>query len=98
MQSDIFLIGHGQTRFGEHWDKSLKDLIEEAVNAALDTAPCTPLDIDMVIVANMLGELTNSQAHLGSMASALLPHRPPALRIEAACGSGAVAIHTACAL
>ncbi|MDP7068889.1 MAG: beta-ketoacyl synthase N-terminal-like domain-containing protein, partial [Candidatus Peribacteraceae bacterium] len=59
---------------------------------------CTALDIDTVIVANMLGEVTNDQAHLGAMASSLLPHHPPALRAEAACASGSVALHTACAL
>src|SRR6185503_15890580 len=55
------------------------------------------LDIDLVVVANMLAEVTNDQAHLGSIASSLLPHHPPALRVESACGSGALALHTACA-
>lgn len=98
MNSDIHLIGTGQTRFGELWDKSIRDLMEEAVDAAISSSPCTSLDIDLVIVANMLGEVTNGQAHLGSVASALLPHHPPALRVESACGSGAFALHTACAM
>src|SRR3989338_5272585 len=98
MQRDIFLIGSGQTRFGEWWDKSLRSLAEEAVNIALKNAPCTALDIDMVIVANMLGEVINNQAHLGALVSNFLPHTPPALRVEAACASGSIAIHTACAL
>lgn len=98
MQKDVFVIGSGQTRFGEWWDKSLQNLMQEALDAAIDASPCTPLDIDMVIVANMLGEQTNNQAHLGALASSLLPHKPPALRVEAACASGSVAIHTACAL
>lgn len=98
MQTDVFLIGAGQTRFGEWWDKSLKDLMSEATDAAMETAPCSALDVDFVIVANMLGESVSGQAHLGAIASALLPHRPPALRVEAACASGSVALHTACAL
>ncbi len=72
--------------------------MEEAIDAAIENAQCTALDIDMVIVANMLGEATNDQAHLGAMAASLLPHQPPALRAEAACASGAVALHTACAM
>jgi acetyl-CoA C-acetyltransferase len=72
--------------------------MEDAVEKALDSAPCTALDIDLVIVANMIGELVNGQAHLGSIASSLLPHHPPALRVESACGSGAFALHTACAM
>ena len=98
MQKDIFLVGSGQTRFAEHWEKSLRDLIGQAVKIAIDESPCTALDVDMVIVANMLAERTGNQAHLGALASTLLPHHPPALRVEAACASGSVAIHTACAL
>ncbi|PIR53093.1 acetyl-CoA acetyltransferase [Candidatus Peregrinibacteria bacterium CG10_big_fil_rev_8_21_14_0_10_49_10] len=98
MNKDIFLIGSGQTRFGEWWEKSLRDLAGEAVEAALKDAPCTSLDIDMVIVANMIAERTNGQAHLGALVSSLFPHNPPALRVESACASGAVALHTACGL
>lgn len=98
MQSSISLIGHGQTRFGEWWDKSIRDLMDESMDAAITNAQCTALDIDMVIVANMLGERTNAQAQLGAMAASLLPHHPPALRAEAACGSGSVAMHTAIAM
>lgn len=97
MHADIFLVGAGQTPFGEHWDKGFRELMDEAIGAALAKASCTALDIDCVIVANMLGEITGSQAHLGALASSLLPHRPPALRVESACASGAMAIHTACA-
>jgi acetyl-CoA C-acetyltransferase len=98
MNADIFLIGAGQTRFGEWWDKSLRTLMDEAISAAITDAGVTALDIDFVVVANMLGEATCDQAHLGSMAASLLPHRPPALRTEAACASGAVALHAATAL
>lgn len=98
MERDIFLIGSGQTRFAEWWEKSLRDLIEEAVAAAIEDSPCTVLDIDMVVVSNMLAEQTNGQAHLGALTASLLPHCPPALRVEAACASGSVALHTACAL
>jgi len=98
MQSEISLISFGQTKFGEWWNKSLRDLLGEAVDAALASAPCTALDIDFIVVANMLGESMNGQAHLGALTSSLLPHRPPAIRVEAACASGSVAMHTACAL
>jgi acetyl-CoA C-acetyltransferase len=98
LKQPISLIGTGQTAFGEWWEKSVRDLIDEAVEAALKDSPCSALDIDCVIVANMLGEIGSSQAHLGALTAALLPHHPPALRVESACASGAVALHTACAL
>ncbi|MEK7591496.1 MAG: beta-ketoacyl synthase N-terminal-like domain-containing protein [Patescibacteria group bacterium] len=97
MERDIFLAGQGLTRFGEWWGKSLRDLMDEATEAALQSSGMSALDIDLVIVANMLAETTNDQAHLGAVASSLLPHHPPALRVESACGSGALALHTACA-
>ncbi len=97
MKPDIFLVGSGLTRFGEWWEKSLRDLMDEALEAALQSSGLNALDIDLVVVANMLAEVTNNQAGLGALASSLLPHHPPALRVESACGSGAVALHTACA-
>lgn len=98
MQDTIYLTGSGQTSFGEHWDASLRDLMQQAMDRALEDSSCTPLDIDMIIVSNMLAEQASQQAHLGALASSLLPHRPPALRVEAACASGSVAVHTACGL
>ncbi len=98
MQQMVHLIGSGQTRFGECWDSSLRDLMEAAMNSALEDAPCGVLEIDMIVVANMMGERVNSQANLGALASSLLPHRPPSLRVEAACASGSLAVHTACSL
>lgn len=98
MHQDIHLIGSGQTRFGELWNKSLRDLMEEATDAAIASSHLTALDIDLVIVSNMLAEVTNGQAHLAAIASGLLPHHPPAIRVESACGSGAFALHTAMAM
>ena len=97
MESDVFLVGSGRTRFGELWDRSLRDLMEDAIGTALRSSGLNALDIDLVVVANMLAEVTNDQGVLGALASSLLPHHPPALRVESACGSGALAIHTACA-
>ncbi|MFA6259668.1 MAG: beta-ketoacyl synthase N-terminal-like domain-containing protein [Candidatus Peribacteraceae bacterium] len=98
MERDIFIIGSGQTPFGEWWDKGIRELADDAIEKALENAPCSAIDIDMVIVANMLAEHVSGQAHLGSMIASLLPHQPPAIRAEAACASGAVAMHTACSM
>lgn len=97
MQQEIFVVGSGLTRFGEWWNKSLRDLMREAADAALQSAKIDSSEIDLVVVANMLAEITNNQANLGALASSLLPHHPPALRVESACASGALAINTACA-
>ncbi|MBT3292796.1 thiolase domain-containing protein [Candidatus Peregrinibacteria bacterium] len=98
MEKAIYIAGTGMTPFGEWWDKSIRELMDEAVEKALESAECNALDIDTIIVANMLAESTSNQAHLGPLAANLLPHAPPALRVESACASGAIAMHTACGL
>ena len=98
MRETIHVLGGGQTRFGELWEKSLQQLIEEAVYNALESSGVSSTDIDYVVIGNMVSGETAAQAHLGTFASGLLPHRPPALRVEAACASGGLAVHTACAL
>ena len=98
MEKAIYIAGSGMTPFGEWWDKSIRDLMDEAMEEAFENAECSALDVDTIIVANMLAESTNKQAHLGSLAAGLLPHHPPALRVESACASGGIALNTACAL
>ncbi len=97
MKTPIYIAGVGLTRFGEMWDKSVRDLMREAIGAAVKSSEVPVAEIDLVVVANMIAETSNDQAHLGALASSLLPHKPAALRVEAACGSGSLALHTACA-
>lgn len=97
MNNSIHIVGMGQTKFGEWWDKSLLDLAREAAESAVEDAPCGAEDIDLVVVGNMLGELGSDQAHTGALVSSLFPHQPAAIRVESACGSGTMAIATACA-
>ena len=80
----------------EGWEAN-GDLIREAIDGAIESTGIMPTDIDYIIIGNMVGGETAEQAHLGTLASGMLPHRPPSLRVEAACASGGLAIHTACA-
>lgn len=98
MKETIRVVGGAQTKFGELWSSSLQDLIGNVIEEALASTKTMPTDIDYIVIGNMVGGETAEQAHLGTLASSFLPHRPPALRVEAACASGGVAIHTACAL
>jgi acetyl-CoA C-acetyltransferase len=88
---DVSIIGIGQTKVGEHWDKSLKELATEAVLAAIKDAGTDR--VDSLYVGNMLsGELTG-QEHLGALVSDFSGLRGvEAVKIEAACGSGAAAL------
>lgn len=97
MRETVYVLGGAQTKFGELWNKSLTDLISEVIDGAIASTGILPTDIDMIVIGNMVGGETAEQAHLGTLASSFLPHRPAALRVEAACASGGLAVHTACA-
>lgn len=97
MREPVYVLGGAQTKFGELWGKSLSDLIRDVIDDAIQNTGIMPTDIDTVVIGNMVGGEAAEQAHLGTLASGFLPHRPPALRVEAACASGGLAVHTACA-
>ena len=88
---DVSIIGIGQVPVGEHWDKSLRELGYYALNAAMRDAKVE--HIDSLYVGNMLaGELT-SQEHIGAIIADFAGLRGvEAVRVEAACGSGAASL------
>jgi acetyl-CoA C-acetyltransferase len=91
----IEISGHGQTKFGELYEYSLEDLIFEATNLALDNAKLTIGEIDTIYIGNMTGGEVSNQSHLGAVFSELYNFKGPVMRIEGACASGALAIHSA---
>ncbi len=88
---DVSIIGIGQTKVGEHWDKSLRELGYYALHAAMQDARLER--IDSLFVGNMLsGELTG-QEHLGAIIADFAGLKGvEAVKVEAACGSGAAAL------
>ncbi len=98
MRDTVYVLGGGQTRFGELWEYSLSGMIEQAMAQAIVSARIMPTDIDYIVIGSMVSGEMAEQAHLGTLVSSMLPHHPPALRVEAACASGGLAVHTACAL
>ena len=85
---DVAIIGIGQTKVGEHWDTGLRHLALEPLLAALHDAEMER--VDALYVGNMLsGELTG-QEHLGALVADFAGLRGiEAVKVEAACGSGA---------
>jgi acetyl-CoA C-acetyltransferase len=93
---DVFIIGTGQTRVGELWDRGLRQLGAEAVRAALEDAGIEPARVGALCAGNMLGGALNGQENLGALladAAGLLPVE--AWKIEAACASGGAAVRAA---
>ncbi len=93
----VAIIGIGQTKFGEHWEKSLRQLSTEAGAKALEDAGLSGRDIQALYIGNMSAGMFIGQEHLGALAADQAGLNPiPATRIEAACASGAVAFRNAC--
>ncbi len=88
---DVAIIGIGQTPVEEHWPISLRELALQASLNALQDASVE--QVDAIYVGNMIsGEITG-QEHLGALvADALGMFGVEAMKIEAACASGAAAL------
>lgn len=63
----IAAIGYGQIKFGEHWDKGLRDLISLAGNAAIKNANIENKEIDSIITANSLASVINGQNEVNAL-------------------------------
>ncbi|MFZ5819194.1 MAG: thiolase domain-containing protein [Chloroflexota bacterium] len=87
----VAILGIGQTKIDEHWDKSLRDLGGEAAFAALQDAGVKK--VDALFTGNMLSPLVNGQNQLGALLADWIGLRGcEAVKVEAACGSGAAAL------
>ena len=94
---DVAIIGAGETKYGEHWEKSLRDLAVEAGLKALEDAGIGAEDIQAIFGGNMSAGSFVGQDHVGALIAdfaGLTEHRVPAIRIESACASGAAALHS----
>lgn len=88
---DVVIAGVGMTPVAEHWDKSLRTLAVEAIDAARNDAGAT--QIDAVYVGNAFGAAFSSQTHLGPL---IADHAGlsgvEAYTVEAADASGGAAL------
>jgi len=91
---DVAIIGTGMTKFGELWDKSLRDIFVEAALKAIDNSGVKK--IDSMYIGNFSGGLFVGQEHLASLLPDYLGVTPiPTTRVESACASGALALKQA---
>jgi acetyl-CoA C-acetyltransferase len=88
---DVAIIGVGQIEVGEHWDTSLRHMALGAVQAAMTDAGVA--QADALYVGNMLSGELAGQEHLGALVADFSGLRGiEAVKVEAACGSGAAAL------
>ena len=91
---EVAIIGIGQTKVDENWEKSLRELAGDASLAALLDSGLAKTDA--IYVGNMMSGSANHQQHLGAYVADWIGMRGvEALRLEAACSSGAAAFRTA---
>ncbi len=93
---NVAVVGVGQTKFGEHWSMSLRDMLTEAGNAAIADAGIERSSIESLFVGSMSPGRYSGQEHIGPLAAdALRLGNIPATRFEGACASGSLALRTA---
>ena len=89
------LIGYYTTQFGELWDKSLFDLVAEAINGVLKQTRLSNKQINAVFFGNMLAGVLENNLHSPSKIAEILKVNIPIFRTEAACASGGAAFNLA---
>jgi len=88
---EVAIIGIGQTPVDEHWDKSLRDLAGEAIFKALNDAGRKT--VEGLYVGNMMSGILSKQENLGALIADWVGLKGiEAVKVEAACGSGAAAL------
>lgn len=87
----VAILGIGQIRVNEHWDKTLLEMAGDAIFAALSDAGRDR--VEGLFVGNMLAGQLDKQSHLGALIADWVGFRGiEATTVEAACGSGAMAL------
>jgi acetyl-CoA C-acetyltransferase len=86
----VAIVGMGCTRFAEHWDKGLDDLIIEAATEALERAGTTKEDVD----AYWLGTAQSGMSGI-TLARPLQLTGKPVTRVENYCTTGSEALRAA---
>ena len=91
---DVAVIGVGMQKWGELWEKSLRDIFVESALLAIEDAGVER--IDSMYVGCMTSGLFVGQEHIGSLLADYLGAAPiPATRVETACASGGAAFRSA---
>lgn len=91
---EVAVLGIGQTKIDEHWDKSLRLLAGEAILAAMQDAGIERAD--SIFIGSMMSGSANFQQHLGAYIADWVGSRfAESIHIEAACSSGSASFRAA---
>jgi len=89
----VAILGIGQTKIDEHWDLSMREIGGNAAFAAMQDAGVEK--VDALFVGNMLSSTISGQNQLGTFFSDWIGlWGQEAVKVEAACASGAAALRS----
>ncbi len=91
---EVYVIGAGMTRFGKHQDKNLKELVRQAVEAALGHAGVDKEKLEVASVGNAYAGIATGQESIRGQVvlRAMGLGGFPVFNIENACASSATAL------
>ncbi len=96
--SDVYIIGAGETKFGELWDRSLRELATEAGLRAIESAGIYSRDVQIIYGSNTLGGAMSAQNDIGGLISdfsGMADSNIPAIGVDASTASGGAAVREA---
>jgi acetyl-CoA C-acetyltransferase len=90
---EVYVAGVGMTKFGRSENKSQLELFGEAAMDAINESNLKPGDIQALFLGNANGDVNEGITVMGSHAAAEIGlDHVPAIKLEAACASGTIAI------
>ena len=97
--SNVYIIGAGEAKYGELWDRSLREIAVEAGLKAVESAGIRTKDLGAIYMGNSLGGDISMQEHLSALMSdhaGIASEYVPSIRVETSTASGASAFREAC--
>ena len=89
----VAILGIGQTKIDEHWNRSMRDLASDAILCCLRDAD--RMTCDGLFIGNMLSGMIDKQNNLANLIADWSGLRQAeAVKVEAACASGAAAFRS----
>ena len=97
MGTGVMIVGGARSDFKRNWGReglTIGDLIGQTLEEAFADTGIDSDDVGVVHVGNFIGELLCHQGHLGGVVAEVCPglRGVPAMRHEAACASGSMAV------
>jgi acetyl-CoA C-acetyltransferase len=93
---EVAVLGIGQTKFGELWDRSFREIGIEAGLQSLVDAKLSSADLGGLFLGNMASGSLLEQEHIAPLIldyAGLAGRHLPAVRVEGGGASGALALH-----